>query len=75
MELVKNGSLADIFKQNQDNISHSGYTNTSCQIILVGIACGMKYLHDRNIIHRDLKSGNVLLDSNFHPKITDFGLS
>ena len=35
----------------------------------------MKYLHDRNIIHRDLKSGNILLDENFHPLITDFGLS
>ena len=35
----------------------------------------MKYLHDRNIIHYDIKSENILLDENFQPHITDFGLS
>lgn len=35
----------------------------------------MAYLHSHNVIHRDLKPGNVLMDEYLHPKISDFGLS
>ena len=44
-------------------------------IIAIGIAHGMRYLHSRNIMHRDLKSPNILLDSWLWPKVADFGLS
>lgn len=43
--------------------------------IIRGICEGLRYLHDENVLHLDLKPSNILLDHNLVPKITDFGLS
>jgi len=43
--------------------------------IVSDITQGLCYLHEQSIMHRDLKSQNILLDEDLHAKITDFGIS
>ena len=58
---------------------------TLCFIIIIviitvieGVAQGLLYLHKYSkftVVHRDLKSSNILLDDDLNPKISDFGLA
>jgi parallel beta-helix repeat protein len=43
--------------------------------LIRGIADGLKYAHEQGFIHRDIKPHNILLDKDFVPKITDWGMS
>ncbi|KAJ7593130.1 kinase-like domain-containing protein [Mycena floridula] len=44
-------------------------------VLLVQIASGLRYLHSVDLVHGDLKGGNILIDAHGRPLITDFGLS
>ena len=43
--------------------------------VLHDVSCGLLYLHERSIIHRDLSAGNILLTTDSRAKIADLGVS
>ncbi|KAL4273080.1 hypothetical protein GQ457_13G000830 [Hibiscus cannabinus] len=72
-EYMENGSLDKLIFENKHEIEWDKLYE-----IAVGAARGLEYLHHfslNKIIHYDIKPANVLLDSNFCPKIADFGLA
>lgn len=69
MELCPNGSLMDMAKKRKY------LTEPEVRYYTVQIAGGIKYMHEKGIIHRDLKMGNVFLDKHMNAKIGDFGLA
>ncbi|XP_002739502.1 interleukin-1 receptor-associated kinase 4-like [Saccoglossus kowalevskii] len=70
-EYMCNGSLQDRLMCNGNTPPLSWTTRVS---ISKDVAKGITYLHSENLIHRDIKSANVLLDENFVAKVGDFGL-
>lgn len=50
-------------------------TNSHICYFLYQILRGMKYIHSANVIHRDLKPGNLLVNADCELKICDFGLA
>ncbi|XP_041009952.1 rust resistance kinase Lr10-like [Juglans microcarpa x Juglans regia] len=75
-EFLPNGSLEKFISSPDAKNNFLGWAKL--QNIALGIARGIEYLHqgcDQRILHFDIKPSNVLLDQNFNPKISDFGLA
>ena len=69
MEYCEGGDLFLYLKNNEK------LTEDKVRDIGKQLAKGINYMHDLNIIHRDLKLGNILLTSDNQVKICDFGLA
>ena len=74
MDLVKNDSLANFIEGIRASSKEIFYNNTSRQKILIGIARGLAYLHSHNISNIYITPTKILLDKNFHPLISNYGL-
>ncbi|XP_064986040.1 mitogen-activated protein kinase kinase kinase 1-like [Musa acuminata AAA Group] len=68
LELITQGSLASLYqKYRLQDTQVSAYTRQ--------ILYGLKYLHERNVVHRDIKCANILVHANGSVKLADFGLA
>ncbi|KAI6678651.1 hypothetical protein NL676_039447 [Syzygium grande] len=68
LELVTEGSLANPYhKYNLRDSQVSAFTRQ--------ILNGLKYLHDQNVVHSDIKCANILVDAGGSVKLADFGLA
>ena len=80
MELAQKGPLVTLNEKTGIFCINSNYNNNIYDEKLIkkwilDIAKGLKFLHENNVVHRDIKSDNILIDKNGVCKIADFGCS
>src|SRR6266513_2390090 len=68
MGLVEGGQLDAVAKREPMPIRHAAE-------LIAKLARTVHYAHERGILHRDIKPGNILLDDKCEPHLTDFGLA
>jgi cell cycle serine/threonine-protein kinase CDC5/MSD2 len=69
LELCHNGSLMDMLRRRRR------FTEPEARFFMVQLLGACHYMHTHQVIHRDLKLGNLFLDSNMNVKVGDFGLA
>jgi serine/threonine protein kinase len=68
MKFVEGGQLDEVLRREPMSMRRAAE-------LLVKIARTVHFAHERGILHRDIKPGNILLDKNGEPHLTDFGLA
>ncbi|XP_068634250.1 LRR receptor-like serine/threonine-protein kinase FEI 1 isoform X2 [Aristolochia californica] len=72
-DFLPGGSLDEVLHERSEQLDWDARVN-----IIIGAAKGLAYLHhdcSPRIIHRDIKSSNILLDGNLEARVSDFGLA
>jgi eukaryotic-like serine/threonine-protein kinase len=68
MKFVEGGQLDEVVKRTPMSIRHAAE-------LIAKVARTVHYAHEHGILHRDIKPGNILLDAQGEPHLTDFGLA
>jgi serine/threonine protein kinase/Tfp pilus assembly protein PilF len=68
MKFIEGGQLDEVVKRTPMSIRHAAK-------LIANVARTVHYAHEHGILHRDIKPGNILLDKNSEPHLTDFGLA
>lgn len=68
-EYLPGGELFTFLRNN------TKFTSTNARFYAAEIVLALEYLHEKDIVYRDLKPENVLLDEKGHVKLTDFGFA
>jgi len=63
---------SDVNKLLKNNID---FTEKHLVKLVYNILCALSFLHEANVIHRDIKCSNILITPNCDAKISDFGIS
>jgi len=69
LELCTSGSLMDMLRRRRR------FSESEARFFMVQLIGACHYMHTHQVIHRDLKLGNLFLDSNMNVKVGDFGLA
>ena len=70
LELMDGGNLTSIIRYQLGE-----YSEQFCKYVLHQVALGLHQMHKNNILHRDIKSANILCNSEGQIKIADLGFS
>lgn len=73
MDYCSEGDLSKCIKKNKEK--NTRIPEKTIRRWLLQIITGLKFMHDKNLIHRDLKCNNIFLDEHERAKIGDFGLA
>src|ERR1700740_1416756 len=75
--VYRSDNLIELIECDLAAIIRSGQplTDAHFQSFIYQILCGLKYIHSANVLHRDLKPGNLLVNADCELKICDFGLA
>ncbi|MEA3207790.1 MAG: eukaryotic-like serine/threonine-protein kinase [Chthoniobacter sp.] len=68
MEFIEGGTLADRLRKGRSTLRETAE-------LLAVVARALHFAHQRGVVHRDMKPGNILLDADGVPKVADFGIA
>ena len=73
MEYAQNGSLEDLIRQRK--ATNEPFSEDEILDFFTQICLAVKYIHNKKILHRDIKDQNIFLSKNLMVKLGDFGVS
>jgi serine/threonine protein kinase len=74
-DYIARGSLHDIMHLAKQGRAPARWDLTHKLVVIFGVAAALRHLHERSIVHGNLKPSNVFLADNLAPQVSEFGLA